>query len=555
MDGRDMKLNPLELQWPGKGPMPRVETRVLQLGSTYGAPPETTLDNALIKGDNLLALAALRPELTGKVKCAFIDPPYNTGSAFEHYDDGLEHSAWLSLMAPRIAAIYALLTEDGSLWITIDDNESHYLKVLCDEIFGRQNFITNVIWQKKYTVANDAKWFSDNHDHILIYAKNKAVWRPNKLPRTAEMNARYANPDNHPKGPWKATPLHAKSGSDKSKGFTYRFRNGREWTPPPGTFPRFSAATLAEYDASDEIWFGRDGTAQPSRKTFLSELSNDGIVPLTVWLNSEVGHNHEAKTEAKTFNAQDVFSTPKPERLLHRIIHLATKPGDLVLDSFAGSGTTGAVAHKMGRRWIMVELNDHAETHIVPRLEAVVDGRDGGGVSELVGWNGGGGFRTFLLGKSLLERDRFGQWVIAPEYNGELLVEAVCLNMGYRYLPSNEHWWLHGRSTETDFIYVTTASLSADQLAKMAGEVGPDRTLLVCCKAFQAPRKDSWANLTLKRIPQALLDQCEWGRDDYSLEVMSLPSDDDEDDDVPSPTPTPTGDEPTPDLLAGLTGA
>jgi adenine-specific DNA-methyltransferase len=551
-----MRLDPLELRWPGKGPMPRVETRVLLAGATFGTPPDARLENALIKGDNLLALAALRPELTGAVKCAFIDPPYNTGSAFAHYDDGLEHSAWLSLMAPRIAAIHDLLSEDGSLWISIDDNESHYLKVLCDEIFGRQNFVANVIWQKKYTVANDAKWFSDNHDHILVYAKNKLVWRPNKLPRTDEMNARYANPDNHPKGPWKATPLHAKSGSDKNKNFSYRFRNGREWAPPPGTFPRFSEATLAELDAAGAIWFGRDGTAQPSRKTFLSELSNDGIVPLTVWLNSEVGHNHEAKTEAKAFNAQDVFSTPKPERLLHRIIHMATKPGDLVLDSFAGSGTTGAVAHKMGRRWLMIELNDHAETHIVPRLEAVVDGSDQGGVSSLVGWTGGDGFRTFRLGSSLLERDRFGQWVFATDYDRERLIEAVCLNMGYRFRPSDEHWWMHGQSSESDFIYVTEASLTADQLVKIAEEVGPERTLLICCKAFQPLAKHGCANLTVKRIPQALLDRCEWGRDDYSFEVTPLIwTEDDEEEDDGASSSVSVGDPPTPDLLAGLTSA
>ena len=373
----------LELTWIGKDSHPRVEPRVLieDLELSH-QKSDSKGGNSLILGDNLLALKALESEYTGSIKCVFIDPPYNTGSAFEHYDDGIEHSIWLSLMRDRIEILYRLMSNDGSIWITIDDNESHYLKVLCDEIFGRPNFVTNVVWQKKYTVANDAKWFSDNHDHILVYAKDKQVWRPNRLPRSEEMNARYSNPDAHPKGVWKATPLHAKSGSEKLKDFSYKFRNGYVWTPPPSTFPRFSVDTLNRLDEGNEIWFGRDGKAQPSRKTFLSELTNDGTPPLTVWLHGEVGHNHEARTEAKSFNGAEVFATPKPERLISRILTIATKPGDLVLDSFAGSGTTGAVAHKMGRRWIMIELGEHAITHCVPRLRKVIDGGDQGGIDR-----------------------------------------------------------------------------------------------------------------------------------------------------------------------------
>ncbi len=333
----------------------------------------------------------------GAVTCIFIDPPYNTGSAFEHYRDGVEHSLWLSQLGERIAVLQRLLSPGGSLWISIDDTESHYLKVLCDEIFGRDNFVANVIWQKKYTVANDARWFSDNHDHILVYAKDKTRWRPNRLPRSNEMNARYANPDNDPKGPWKSTPLHAKSGSEKSRHFEFRFSNGIRWSPPPGTFARFSEEALKRLDAANAIWFGRDGNAVPSRKTYLCELANDGKPPLTVWLHGEVGHNHEAKNEVKCFNRAEVFGTPKPERLLHRIIHIATNPGDVVLDAFAGSGTTGAVAHKMGRRWVMVERGEQCHTHIIPRLKKVIDGDDPGGITEAVDWKGGGGFRYYRL--------------------------------------------------------------------------------------------------------------------------------------------------------------
>lgn len=582
-----MSKTKLELTWIGKDKRPKLEPRILleNPGLSYHAKfrrhpvgansfaqngaasankfaPTDIFDNKLIFGDNLLALKALEQDYAGKVKCVFIDPPYNTGSAFTHYDDGLEHSIWLSLMRDRLEIIRSLLADDGSLWITIDDNEAHYLKVLCDEVFGRGNFVANVVWQKKYTVANDAKWFSDNHDHVIVYAKNKEKWRPNKLPRSDEMNARYANPDSHTKGAWKATPLHAKSGSDKQAKFTYTFKNGFVWSPPAGTYPRFSVETLQRLDEGNEIWFGKDGKAQPSRKTFLCELVNDGTPPLTVWLNSEVGHNHEAKTEAKSFNDTDVFGTPKPERLMQRILHIATNPNDLILDSFAGSGTTGAVAHKMGRRWIMIELGEHCHTHIIPRLKKVIDGEDPGGISNTVNWQGGGGFRYYSLAPSLLEQDRWGNWVVNKNYNAEMLAEAICKLEGFTYAPvrsdavrinshlqpdpqtvvrinshlqsgpqtvgansfahPTEHWWQHGYSSERDFIYVTTQNLSHRQLEELSEEVGGDRSLLVCCAAFRG-KSDHYPNLTLKKIPKMVLSRCEWAHDDYSLNVANLP--------------------------------
>lgn len=363
-------------------------------GLSYGEPDAP---NMLVEGDNLDALKALLPYYAGQVKCVFIDPPYNTGSAFEHYDDNIEHSTWLSMMYPRLELLRELLAEDGSIWVTLDDNEAHYFKVICDEIFGRKNFVANLVWQKKYTVANDAKWFSTTHDHILVYAKDKDNWLPKRLQRPAEMDARYKNPDNHPKGPWKATPLHAKSGSVAAAKFQYRFKNGVTWSPPVGTFSRYAESTLVAMDANDEIWFGKDGTAMPSRKTFLSDIADGGVVAATLWPHSEVGNNHEARDEAKSFVPDDAFTTPKPERLLQRVLHIATNLGDLVLDSFLGSGTTAAVAHKMGRRWIGIEMGDHARTHCQPRLKKVVDGEQGG-ISEAVGWKGGGGFRFYKLG-------------------------------------------------------------------------------------------------------------------------------------------------------------
>lgn len=346
-------------------------------------------DNLIIKGNNLIALHSLKECYAGKIKLIYIDPPYNTGSDSFKYNDKFIHSTWLSFMKNRLSIAKELLSENGCIFISCDDHESHYLKVLLDEIFCINNFICNVIWQKKYTVSNDAKYFSDNHDHILIYSKNKEAWSLNRLARTEEMNQRYANPDNHPKGKWKATPLHAKSG--KNKNFSHTFKNGVVWTPPQGTFPRFSNETLKKLDENNEIWFGVNGTSMPSRKTFLSELSNHGIPPATIWMHSDVGNNHDAKNELKSLNNENIFSTPKPEKLIQRIIHIGSNEGDLVLDFHLGSGTTAAVAHKMGRRYIGIEQMDYINDITVPRLQKVIEGEQGG-ISKDVNWQGGGSF-------------------------------------------------------------------------------------------------------------------------------------------------------------------
>jgi adenine-specific DNA-methyltransferase len=524
-----MNNTKLELTWIGKDNRPKLESRILiedpkkSHHASIKITDEDQFDNKLIFGDNLLALKALEQEYTGKIKCIFIDPPYNTGNAFDHYDDGVEHSLWLSLMRDRLQILRRLLKKDGSIWITIDDNESHYLKVLCDEVFGRNNFVSNAVWQKKYTVANDAKWLSDNHDHVLVYAYDKETWRPYRLERTAEMDNRYKNPDNHVRGPWKATPLYAKrTGSEVEKAFSFTFKNGFIWTPPAGTSPRFPSSALREMDENDEIWFGKDGTAKPSRKTFLNSLKISGPPSPTVWLHTETGNNHEAREEVKSFNLEDSFSTPKPEKLIKRVLDLATTPGDLVLDSFAGSGTTGAVAHKMGRKWIMIELEEHCHTHIIPRLKKVIDGDDKGGISKAVNWQCGGGFRYYSLAPSLLEKDQWDNWVINKDYKPEMLAEAICKLEGFTYSPSETEWWNQGYSTETDFITVTTQNLSIEKLEQLSEAVGSDRTLLVCCTAFRC-NPDQFANLTIKKIPKMVLNRCEWAHDDYSLNVQNLP--------------------------------
>ena len=532
------KKTKLELTWIGKDERPKLEPRILieDPARSYHAALRRSdadiFDNMLIKGDNLLALKALERQYEGQVKCIYIDPPYNTGSAFTHYDDGLEHSVWLSLLRDRLQILQSILAIDGSIWISADDNESHYLKVLCDEVFGRRNFVSNVIWQKKYAPSNDALWLSENHDHILVYAKEKEAWRPKPLARTSAQNTLYKNPDNDPRGPWMSDNYTCAKTADERPNLYYEITNpntGEKIWPNRSRVWAFERSTHEKNVAENRIYWGRSGNnSTPRLKKYLNELKRSGTVPQTIWLYDEVGHTQDAKREAKALVAADPFPTPKPEKLISRILEIATSAGDLVLDSFAGSGTTGAVAHKMGRSWIMVELGEHCDTHILPRMKKVIDGDDKGGVTEVCGWKGGGGFRYFNLAPSLLEQDKYGNWVISKDYNPAMLAEAMCKHMGYTYAPSllAEEYWSHGYATEKSFIYVTTQQLTHDACRKISEDVGPERSLVVCCKAFSA-NPDSFENLILVKIPSAILTQCEWGRDDYSLNIAKLPLVDD----------------------------
>lgn len=517
----------LELTWIGKDNRPRVEPRILiedeRLSHHAATRREGDLfDNVLIHGDNLLALRALEQDFTGKVKCVFIDPPYNTGSAFEHYDDGLEHSIWLSMMRDRLEIIRRLMSEDGSLWVTLDDNEAHYFKVMCDEVFGRRNFVNTVIWRKNYSPKSTARHLSEDHDYVLIYAKNAESWVPNPMPRSEKQNAAYKNPDKDPRGPWKPGDLSARNYYSKGT-YPITTPSGRVIPGPPNkNYWRVEESKFWALDADRRIWWGKDGGAIPQIKRFLSEVA-DGVTPQTFWSHEEVGHTQEAKQESIALFGAEAFATPKPERLLERILYLATRPGDLVLDTFAGSGTTGAVAHKMRRRWIMAELGEHCQTHIAPRLDKVIDGQDPGGVTQPAKWKGGGGYRYYRLAPSLMEKDGFGQWVISKDYDAARLAEAMCKHLSFTYAPSDEHYWIHGRSSETDFLYVTTNSLTHEQLKAISEDVGPDRSLLICCRAFQGAHAADFTNLTITKIPSAILDRCEWGRDDYSLKIAALP--------------------------------
>lgn len=494
----------------GTGPVPSLPLE----------PAPDLFNNKLIFGDNLLALKALEQEFAGKIKCVFIDPPYNTGSAFAHYDDGLEHSIWLSLMRDRLEIIRSLLSEDGSLWITIDDNEAHYLKVLCDEVFGRNNFIANVLWQKR-TSPEARLQLGAAHDHILVYGRTTGVIKFNKLPLSNDQENNYKNPDNDPRGPWVSTDFTAQ-GWRPNQMYKLVTIAGTEYEPPPGRCWSNIESEFKRLLAEGRMWFGKDGTTRPRVKNYLNEVS--GVAAWSWWTSSEVGHNQEAKKEInQLFGADDAFGTPKPERLLKRVLEIATNPSDLVLDSFAGSGTTGAVAHKMGRRWIMIELGEHCHTHIIPRLKKVIDGEDKGGITEAVDWKGGGGFRYFRLAPSLLEKDEFGNWVISKDHNAAMLAEAACKLEGFIYAPSDTVYWQHGHSTENDFIYVTTQTLGREQLQRLSDEVGEARSLLVLCGAFRVKNMGDFPNLTVKKIPKAVLTRCEWGHNDYSLEVQNLP--------------------------------
>jgi adenine-specific DNA-methyltransferase len=530
-----MTRQKLELTWIGKDQRPRLEPRILleDPARSYHAKQRVTdndlFDNRLIKGDNLLALKSLEAEFSGKVKCVFIDPPYNTGSAFTHYDDGLEHSIWLGLMRDRLEIIRRLLADDGSLWITIDDNEAHYLKVLCDEVFGRSNFVANFAWEKDKGRRNDTD-ISSAHDHVLLYAANRNIWRKirNPLPRTEEQKARYRNPDGDHRGPWlQGDNGTAKSGSDSAR-FPITLPSGRIVVPPSGNFWRFSIANFEQARAEGRVYFGAKGDGLPIIKRYLTEVQ-EGVVPRTWWPAEEAGSNQSAKRDHLRKLLPDIepFATPKPKELLKLALQISTNPGDLVLDSFAGSGTTGAVAHKMGRRWIMVELGEHCHTHIVPRLQKVIDGQDLGGVTQATGWQGGGGFRYYELAPTLLSTDRWGNLVINPEYDAAMLAGAMCKLEGFTYAPSEVLWWQQGHSSERDFIYVTTQTLSAEQLAALSEEVGAERSLLVCCAAYRgvtaALAAERWPNLTIKKIPKMVKDRCEWGHDDYSLNVANLP--------------------------------
>ena len=535
------KINKLELTWIGKEDEPlAVEPRLLIDTPEYsfGEVETGTLPNGkpwpgnmLIHGDNLLALRALVDTFENQIKCIYIDPPYNTGNAFTHYDDGLEHSIWLSLMRERLTLLQKLLKPEGTIWISIDADESHYLKVLCDEVFGRRNFVDEVIWQRSFAPINLKKTLSRCHDTILVYTKDRTdKFELNRLPRSSEGLDRYKNPDNDPRGMWQSDNLSV-GPVVAEKVYEITLPSGRKILPPSGRCWLYTKERYEEMVADNRIYFGK-GDNVPRIKRFLSEVK-DGVVAMTLWPHTEVGHNQDAKKEVKALDFESVFDTPKPEKLIERILTLGSNPGDIVLDSFLGSGTTTAVAHKMGRNWIGVELGDHAYTHSAVRMKKVVEGEQGG-ISKSVNWNGGGGFKFYELAPSLLNKDKYGNLVINKDYNADMLAAAMAKHQGFSYSPDEEVYWKQGRSSEHDFIFTTTQLITAEMLDAIHDQLGEEESLLICCTKFQPECRNKYSNITIKKIPKVLLDTCEFDRNDYSLNIVSVPEIDEELEDAES---------------------
>lgn len=555
------KKQKLELTWIGKENRPKLEPRILleDPAKSYHAKRRVAsadiFDNRLIFGDNLLALKALEAEFAGAVKLVYIDPPFNTGAAFDHYDDGVEHSIWLSLMRHRFESLRTLLRSDGFLFVHLDDNEAAYCKVLLDEVFGRANYVNQVVvaTNKPFGFKGTSDGIFKQANHIFVYAKDKLSVSLNAgalfVEKGYDQAYKWEFYDQHlPEQQWKwrqfdkivaqdlgyATPREARKqmgdsfdvelGAYAIKNADRVFRtaavSGGALLKRKDTISksRGQKDTIVRHPNDDMDYMFIGGERVLYYKERLKEIDGSmlpGELITDIWTDIPVeGLASEGGVEFP--------KGKKPEKLLQRIISLTTNRNDLVLDSFAGSGTTGAVAHKMGRRWIMIELGEHCHSHTIPRLQKVIDGADPGGITEAVGWKGGGGFRYYRLAPSLLEKDKWGNWVINHDYNAAMLAEALCKLEGFSYAPSDAVYWQHGHSTERDFVYVTTASLTHEQLQQLSDEVGPDRSLLVLCTAFRA-KADAYPNLTVKKIPKQVLSRCEWGHDDYSLQVENLP--------------------------------
>ncbi|WP_195571767.1 site-specific DNA-methyltransferase [Paenibacillus sp. 1001270B_150601_E10] len=547
-----MRRTKLELTWIGKDQEPQLEPRILleDYGKSYGVQQE----NLLIHGDNLLALRALDQDYSGMIKCVYIDPPFNTQQAFEYYDDGLEHSIWLSMMRSRLQLIHKLLHPSGSLFIHIDDNELAYLIAITDEIFGRKNRISVITFKQSSVSGPKAvnPGLVTTSSFILYYAKDKARWESNKVYVPVKRDDRYnkyiVNFNEHfsswrldnlrniiaEKYGIKPTQLKAKFG-DKLEDVIENFV-----LEDPRRVVR--TARVAPKDINPEARLQLENSRLQPNKVFRSERNNKDDY---FFLNGEQLIFYS--TKAKEIDGKYITGEPastiwddllsnnlhkeggvsfpngkKPEFLIKRILELSTQKGDIVLDSFAGSGTTGAVAHKMGRKWIMIEQGEHCHTHIIPRLRSVIDGEDQSGISKAVNWQGGGGFRYFHLAPSLLKKDKFGNWVISNDYNSAMLAEAMCKHKGFKFKPDESFYWKQGQSTELDFIYTTTQLITRETADQIQSQMTADETLLICCKAYTVNPND-YPQMTFEKIPTSILKRCEFGKDDYSLDIAENP--------------------------------
>src|SRR3989339_720700 len=531
------KKQKLELTWIGKDEELKLEPRILieDPNKSYG---DKSSENMLIHGDNLLALKALEQDFAGRIKCIYIDPPYNTGKAFDKYDDGIEHSIWLSLMRPRIELLYGLLASEGLIWISLDDIEVHYMKILCDEIFGRNNFIASLPTIMNLKGNNDEFGFAGTHEYTLVYAKNKPTakignfeideegmedWEEDDIgfyKRGANLKATGTNAPRE-KRPNLFYPLFISTGDD-----VYITRqNDSDIEILPITDGKEMSWRWSKEKVMNEphniiiVRNGENTSVYKKRRPEIGELPSKK--PKTLFYKPEYSSGNGTAQLKKLFgDVVSAFPYPKPEDLISDFITLSTAPGDLILDSFLGSGTTAAVATKLGRKWIGLEMGEHASTLCVPRMRLVIDGKDNGGISKKVAWKSGGGFKFYNLASSLLRKDSFGNFVIDENYNANMLAAAMCKHEGFKFYPDETLYWKHGKSTETDFIFVTTGFITAEQLDKVHSEMKAGESLLICAKAYAPECENHFANITIKKIPQMILGRCEFGKDNYDLNII-----------------------------------
>ncbi len=571
------KKQKLELTWIGKDAELNLEPRILIEDPTKSYGDKST-ENLLIHGDNLLALKALEQDFAGKIKCIYIDPPYNTGSAFEHYDDNLEHSTWLSLMRPRLELLKKLLRKDGAIFIQIDDEEQAYLRVMMDEIFGRNNFINTVSVNMKNIAGasggGEDKKLKKNIEYIHLYAKDYTEFPSfenvyDYIP-VAELVQAYRDEDKS----WKYTSVLVYDGDEEYVGSTVD-GDGNEIKIFSRKNPIIKSVNqiIKEEKLSEKEVYNKYAkkifqTAMPQssiRPRVMEKVAELGIheefysikyVPKTgrnkgqeyqqfykgdqfrllAWLG-DVSEERDGELykkemqgtywnfagETKNLTKEGNVSFPngkKPEALISRILEMTTDVGDIILDSFLGSGTTAATAHKMGRKYIGIEMGDQADTHCRNRLVAVVDGTDQNGISKKVDWHGGGGFKFYDLAPSLLRKDIFGNFVIDEEYNPNMLAAAMCKHEGFKFHPDEALYWKQGKSTETDFIFVTTGFVTTEQLDKIHSEMKEGESLLICAKSFAPECENRFVNITIKKIPQIILGKCEFGKHNYDLNII-----------------------------------
>jgi adenine-specific DNA-methyltransferase len=491
------------------------EVRLFHDIATIGeASSVRAADNLLIRGDALNALTSLAqiPEFAtqylGQVKLAYLDPPFNTQQSFVHYDDALEHSVWLTMMRDRLAQIKPLLRADGSIWVHLDDAEMAYCKVMMDELFGRQNFVACIVWEAALGATTGTD-IGDAHNFLLVYAQDRSAFRAtvNKLPRDDTQLARFSNPDNDPRGPWRQGDDGTGKGTAGNR-MPIELPSGRSVTPKEGRHWAFSRATFAEALAESRVYFGKNGDRNPLIKRYLSGVS-EGATPRTWWPASEVGSNQEAKRDhlGKLFPNMEPFATPKPERLLHRIIHISTNPGDIVLDCFVGSGTTAAVAHKMQRRWVAIERETSTiDTYTLPRLRAVLEGNDPGGVTEITGWQSGGGFRVLDVAPSMFEAS--GGLVFLAEWmtNG-LLAEATAAQLGFTYATDPPFSGRKGRIR----LAVVDGVVNKSVVSLIVSALPERERVVICGTGVDTDARPLLRELrpgsTLRKIPAALLDE------------------------------------------------